>query len=231
MSNEVNAPRGWVALDTETTGLDEVVHGPWEVGIVSEAGEEFAWELPVCLVQSDSYALNVGGYWERAEAARIPDPLASLPLGFLPDEASPIAHRKVHPSTGEGQMYAMDAIEEIHGVLRDRIVVCSNPHFDCKMLSPLFRAALLPAEPWYYHPADIKSIAWGVLAAEGAVGTGEYRLDGRSDDLIDAAVGTEGWSRGHDRHTALGDARWTAAFVRMMEERGRYPRIEPALPD
>lgn len=215
-------PRTWVALDTETTGLDASLHGPWEVAVVSEEGEEWCWELPVHLGFADSYSLSVGGYYDRAEKERLTGPLETYGLKYLQTSSQPIAERVVHPSAGEGPMYMREAIEEIHAVLRNRIVVCSNPHFDCKMLSPLFTEASLPAEPWYYHPADIKSIAWGVLVGEGALG--DTRLDGRSDAMIDAAVGEAGWSGQHDRHTALGDARWAASFLRMMEERGAHPK-------
>ena len=59
-------------IDTETTGLDPRVHKPWEVctWIDGEQAPETR-ALPHTLELADPQALNIGGYWDRAGAARV----------------------------------------------------------------------------------------------------------------------------------------------------------------
>jgi hypothetical protein len=84
----------------------------------------------------------------------------------------------------------------------------SNPGFDMRHLGELM--ATQGTEPgWHHHPNDIPSAAAGWCAAKGITAV-SARGDGkiRSDDWS-RAVGVD--PDAFERHTALGDCRWTLA--------------------
>jgi hypothetical protein len=55
-----------VFLDTETTGLDPARHEVWEVAVAVEDGPIGTYRLPHSIATADPKALELNGYWGRA---------------------------------------------------------------------------------------------------------------------------------------------------------------------
>lgn len=60
-------------LDTETTGLDPALHEIWEVAVAYEEGEIISYRLPHSLATADPKALELNGYWGRANQPGMTD--------------------------------------------------------------------------------------------------------------------------------------------------------------
>lgn len=191
-------------IDTETTGLDPRRHEVWEIAVIlrdTDGNEsEHLWQIrPVeghMRFIADSEALRINRYHERmavpgnAEAADMLDSEgnAPAPLRFL------------------------DVAERLHLLLKEAVLIGSNPAFDAAFLHKLLGIGL---PPWHYRTVDIATLAAGYRlgqAASGAYGgdfafPGDYPTHPYSSRSLSRAVGVE--PPGPDvAHTALGDARW-----------------------
>lgn len=198
-------------IDTETTGLHPEALA-WEfagirvdpVGTVTE--HHFFIDLD--LDRADLKALKIGGFYDR-HPSYAPQPVAGgLYHAFGIGEAAPrntwsevqTLHTRSLRSTSQAARY----IEE---VTRDAILAGSNPDYDARILDRLLRQhQMLPA--WHYRTLDVITLAAGRLARSTKP---EHRqlvdtLPWKSDQIA-AALGVT--ATPEDRHTALGDARWT----------------------
>ncbi len=221
-------------VDTETDGLH---HGrqAWEIAIIRrdpiatddglETWVDSTWHVFVALPSmrtSDNFALQVGGFWDRHPTGRelsgkdlIPSP--------VPLVSARAAARRIATLT--------------HGAH----IVGVNPTFDVEIFAAMLRAEGLTPQ-WDYHLEDLvaetagflrallvvravgKDLPWPIPSAKVARTDDELvdlvALPWKSDDLA-AAVGVEPTATS-DRHTALGDARWTARWYDTLA------RIRPA---
>lgn len=55
-----------VFLDTETTGLDPALHEVWEIAVAVNDGPVSSYRLPHSIATADPKALELNGYWGRA---------------------------------------------------------------------------------------------------------------------------------------------------------------------
>jgi hypothetical protein len=160
---------------------------PWEIAMIrvdddGTRNEHSFMVNPVDLSKADPKSLQIGGFYQRH------------PYGqYLSGEKDHIQAHKIRDSYNA----AVTVAEMTHGAK----LVCINPVFDDLVLANLLRGQkMVPA--WHYHPQDIAGIAVGYLAAKG-----ELPANWKSDELA-AACGVEAPSS-DERHTALGDCRWT----------------------
>jgi DNA polymerase III epsilon subunit-like protein len=196
-------------IDTETTGLDPLIHEPWEVAVIlrTPAGDaERVWRIEPDLSTADAQALEINRYRERTSA----------PEWRWDDRKT--------------------AIEEMYGALTGAVLVGSNPPFDAGMLASLFGAHYMNPTPWPYRVLDVATLAAGYRYGLGArlattprrvlLGAGQQASTLALEDAPDAALTVHGatpwpWSLTDcaadaglpgvtewDPHTALGDARW-----------------------
>lgn len=84
------------------------------------------------------------------------------------------------------------------------IVAGSNPWFDMHKISQLDGAEKIT---WHYHPMDIPTLVHGYLLGKGISPAPPWK-----SDFLSQAVGID--VRNFDRHTAMGDVRWTYALWR-----------------
>jgi hypothetical protein len=82
-------------------------------------------------------------------------------------------------------------------------IIGAVPSFDTERLAKLLRRnGLEPA--WHYHLVDVENVVVGYLAAKGELLTPPWK-----SDQLSAAVGVDAGA--FERHTAMGDVRWTMA--------------------
>jgi len=115
-----------------------------------------------------------------------------------------------HPGfTGMGSAVSeLQALTEAERYLRGAVAAGSNPSFDTETLDRRMRVNGIMPSRWY-RPKDVIDMAEGwLLGRDGAV-----PASGKSDD-ISRAVGVD--PDEYDRHTALGDCRWTAAIYNVL---------------
>lgn len=209
-------------LDTETTGLHPHLGAEvWECGIIRAEhrpgrlvvlDEWCGQRQPWFLDKADPYALKIGGYWDRHFG---PPVHLCNPLGEVVEHDPGTCH--------EPHAFA----REIESRTRGRMMVGAVPSFDAGFLTPLLHEHGYPVG-WHYQLVDIETLAAGYLAAclaceaSGQIEPDEWPkpLGHRANlaDLrplapppwdSDALTGALGVSvEPHDRHTALGDARW-----------------------
>ncbi|MET7713737.1 3'-5' exonuclease [Streptomyces sp. NPDC005407] len=189
-------------LDTETTGLDPRRHEVWEIAVILRDTNgyetEHLWQIRQTEAHlrfiADPKALRINRYHDRiavpgqADAADMLNDTAPVPLRF------------------------MELAERLHTVLKDAILIGSNPGFDAAFLHRLLGLGM---PPWHYRPIDVATLAAGFRhgqAASHAYG-GDYAFASDYPSLpyrsyeLSRAVGVE--PPGPDTaHTALGDARW-----------------------
>ncbi|MFE9812355.1 hypothetical protein [Streptomyces sp. NPDC005548] len=183
-------------VDTETTGLNPDVHDVWEIAIIKRCPGGPDWEhhwqirpTELHLAQSaDPKALEIGRYYQRM----------ALPNGChyaqLPPDGTPVPVTRT------------ELLETVTYLLKNSVMVGSNPAFDAAFLN-----RLLDASPWHYRTVDIATLAAGYVqgladATQYPDGTPTAQLPYSSRGLS-TAVGVE--PPGPDTaHTALGDARW-----------------------
>jgi len=190
MSTDTTPPLAFV--DTETTGLDPFLHEAWEIAVIFSEGDldtEHVFRIKPDLTNASPKALEINRYHERTSAP-----------GWKWDNAG-------------------SATERLHGLLKDVVLVGSNPSFDAAMLSRLFGMhhpnwKADPA-PWLYRTIDIATLAAGYRYGQAASGryggdfafSSDYpQLPYKSYDLS-RAVGVDP-PTADVAHTALGDARW-----------------------
>lgn len=165
-------------VDTETTGLDPLLHEVWEfAGIAADHDPDAGLlvvhqvvhlDVPTGLANADGTALRIGGYYGRRHQGR------------LPGVSRPPAHA---------------AAEQIALAVADRNLVGVNPAFDAAFLGALLRRhGQAPA--WNYHLIDLIALAAGVKQAAPPW---------KSTDLAETFGVTVD---DDERHTALGDASW-----------------------
>lgn len=178
-----------IFVDTETTGLDVRRHHVWEIAaIVREPGlpdEEHLFHVRPDLSEADPKALEIGRFKERFAVKDGWDACETGENGFA-----------FNLAMGEFLM-------ELQDILRDGVLIGSNPAFDDRFLTALMQDHQLKT-PWHYRPDDVVALAAGWLYAHGE--TAALTRPWRSYEISEAL----GVPRPADdvAHTALGDARW-----------------------
>lgn len=205
-------------VDCETTGLSLDFHEIWEVGLIlPDAGyrPERRWLLPVDLSRADPFALDIGRFHDRHPQGHR--------YGTI-DNVGPRAVWDIGLVNDLGR-FARDFARQTHGLH----MVGAVPSFDDYRLAKLLRDnGAVPR--WHYHTIDVEALAAGWLAGRkaetddnGGNGTGTARVlnaEGRlvevgpeppwDSDLLSLAVGVD--PAMFDRHTAIGDCRWSKAI-------------------
>ncbi|MWA08830.1 3'-5' exonuclease [Streptomyces sp. BA2] len=205
-SNPAKAPRPLAFIDTETTGLDADHHDAWEIAVIhrrpGHPDAEYLWQIRVSLAEADPEALDLNGYHKRF-AVPEGEMAVRLATGSTPD-ARPVSGR--------------DLMLDLMGILDGSVLVGSNPAFDERFLTKLFRqAGTTPA--WHYRTRDVATMAVGHLYGQAYTLTKQNcdaEFYARADQLLDDGwrsyelsrlMGIEPPTKGV-AHTALGDARW-----------------------
>lgn len=177
-------------LDCETTGLDPVIHVPWEVAAVraehTDDGrlvvlgqmETFVHLTDDQLDAADPIALEIGRFRERyGEAWNNGNPparpgTATHAVNFLCDD-------KPH-------------------------LVGAVPSFDDRRVGDMMRRCGITPR-WHYHLIDIEAMVVGYIARGQRF---KSSTSWKSDELS-RAIGVDPGQ--FDRHTAMGDVRWCMA--------------------
>jgi hypothetical protein len=179
-----NAPICFV--DVETISLERDHRHVWDVGLIyPENGvwKERSWLLAdVPIGESDPRALEIGQFFNR--------------------------HGGAHTGTPRDR-FAHDFSKLTWGLH----LVGAIPSFDEERLYRLLRANNA-CPGWHYHIIDIEAMLVGYLAAQARIDARPELLElatppYRSEDLS-RAVGVD--PDQFDRHTGLGDCRWTKAM-------------------
>lgn len=184
-------------IDTETTGVHPDRRA-WEIALIRrDATGTSSWLLQVAdvdLSNADPFALNVGGFYERHVSA----------VGYFP-----LPHDAANMVTVASEKECARIVEE---ATRGAHLVGLVPSFDADVFDKMLRRhRLVPA--WHYHLIDVGSMALGWLRGNVAGSGADDRhaeaatLPYRSDALA-LACGHEP-AAAADRHTAMGDAKWT----------------------
>lgn len=136
--------RQLICVDTETNGLDEDLHEPWEI----------AW-----------HNLNTGEHGQFFVALDVPEfmrnaELEALRINRFLDRYPPRVHA---PS-------ALDQARDLWEQLKGNTLVGSNPRFDARMLRRYFTrlGRWLPVnpQPWHHRFWDLSAYAAGVLGLD-----------------------------------------------------------------
>lgn len=202
-------------VDCETTGLHPDRHQIWEVALITPDDREHVWQFPITELEADPFALNIGGYWERA--ARVPCGITSYDAIFeAHNDKSRFATHPLDAGTlvwpnEEWCRYFQRLTAGYH--LAGAVV-----SFDEERLRRLLeRNGVL--HRWHYHVVDVEALAAGRIASAAPVKIDMRDVSAappwKSDDLS-RAVGVN--PEDFDRHTALGDARWARAIYRAVME-------------
>ncbi|WP_199546649.1 3'-5' exonuclease [Streptomyces sp. N35] len=199
-------PRPLAFVDCETTGLDVDHHDAWEIAVIhrrpGHPDAEYLWQIRVSLAEADPDALDISGYHKRFAV-----PEGEWAIQIATDSMP--ADRPTPP----GQLMV-----DLMGILDGSVLVGSNPAFDERFLTKLFRqAGVTPA--WHYRTRDIATLAVGHLYGQAYTLT-KQQCDAepyaRADRLLENGwrsyelsrlMGVEPPKKG-EAHTALGDARW-----------------------
>ncbi|MDQ0758761.1 3'-5' exonuclease [Streptomyces canus] len=205
-SSPAKAPRPLAFIDTETTGLDVDHHDAWEIAVIhrrpGHPDTEYLWQIRVSLAEADPEALDINGYHKRF----------AVPEGELAVRIATDATPADRPVSGR------DLMLDLMGILDGSVLVGSNPAFDERFLTKLFRqAGATPA--WHYRTRDIATMAVGHLYGQAYTLTKQScdaEFYARADRLLEDGWKSYDLSRlmgieppaKDDAHTALGDARW-----------------------
>lgn len=212
-----------VFLDTETDDLDPRKRQPWDVALIvrdadgEEAEHQFFVELDLSI--ANSFALNVGKFWDRHPAGRY----YSGKTGRTLD--TPLDNGAVPPRDGgydrrTGQYLTRRAAAmRIASLTHGAHIVGAIPSFDTITLEPLLWAhQMLPN--WHYHIVDVEALSVGYMRGKLAQWVEDHP---DPDPIVDlhAKQLAPPWKSEHlsrmldveppadaERHTALGDARW-----------------------
>lgn len=173
-----------IFLDTETTGLDNMIHEVWEVGAIVRdiwpgtdtentvwaEDEEHHWFLPMLnFQQADPFALDIGKFWERY---------------VWPDA-------KQYDDMSEWCRMWMQ-------MTKGAFIVGAVPWFDTTFLDILCRKYGYRMFN-HYHLVDVENLAAGFL---------KMTPPWKSDDVFTKlGIDTEAPEYKANKHTALGDAR------------------------
>ncbi|WP_030682122.1 3'-5' exonuclease [Streptomyces cellulosae] len=179
-------------VDTETTGLDPLLHDAWEIAVILRADgedEEHIFRIKPDLATADPQALEINRYHERTS----------------------------HPDWTWDDPHL--AATRLQSVLDGAVMVGSNVAFDAEMLSNLLGRYYSQPRPWHYRTVDVVTLTVGSLYGRASERT-RNDCDASWYGKVARAVGWP-W-KSHDvsrlvqvepptadiRHTALGDARW-----------------------
>lgn len=183
-------------VDTETTHLDPRHGDAWEIAVIRRREDgvdcEYLWQVRPDLATADPEALKVGRFQERFTVPDGWDAIELFPAGGPPLKST-----------------LPEMLFDLQDVLKDSVIVGSNPGFDVAFLTKLLQAHGRKL-PWHYRPIDIATLAAGYLHgyddSAGEKTPETLRLPWSSRRLSEA-VGV--MTPGPDvAHTALGDARW-----------------------
>lgn len=188
-----------VFLDTETTHLHPELARAWEIAvIVRRPGQPdheqsfFVHADCLNLGYADPMALQIGRFYERHPHAD--DYVAASPMAIGRG-----------PKTPRVEHVVLRTVEQL---TRGAIVYGSNPAFDMDVLGRRMRAnGILPS--WHYGGECLATAAKWWLKGRGM----PLPESEKSEDLS-RAIGVD--PDGFDRHTALGDCRWTRAMFDRM---------------
>lgn len=182
-------------VDTETTSLDRRTAEVWEVAIVRRDPDG----------TTSSYEAR---WWPDLRHA---DPRSLAMNGFYDRAGRRPVHRFDADADGPDWTHTdLTAIAENVRALTDGAsLVGMVPSFDEHHLDRFLRGwNLVPT--WHYHPIDVEALAAGHLGALPPY---------RSADLS-RALGID--PDDYDRHTAMGDVRWTLALWDALHDGGVY---------
>lgn len=170
-------------LDVETMGLDPAAP-IWEFAAIRrQVTGDFT-----CDIWSQLFIQHDPAHW-------LDDP-------DWPDIFKADYRARFDPATA---MPEAKAAEIIASYTEDGAVIHgSNPGFDMERLERLLRRNRI--EPaWHYHPVDVPTLAQGYLAARRELPPKPWK-----SDTLSLAAGID--PADYERHTALGDVRWTQAL-------------------
>lgn len=120
----------------------------------------------------------------------------------LPEEFAADYHKRFNPGEAYGKS---GAAEVIAGFLSGRPhIVGAVPDFDTSRIRHQLLAPAHIPDPWHYHLIDVENVVVGFLAGRSML----MQPPWKSDDLS-AAIGVD--PAQFERHTAMGDVRWTMA--------------------
>lgn len=139
-----------VYLDTETTGLNPMIHDAWEVAWAVDDGPVLTTLLGHGLATADPTALAINQYY-----ARTADKLVRI------DRFDRKDYRYYPKETRESELH-----EALHGAT----IVGANPAFDAAFLQQ--RWGCWGNAPWKYRMLDIESYAAAVFDLEVPIGLG-----------------------------------------------------------
>jgi len=179
-------------VDTETTGLDTLIHDPWEIAVILRTDgqdEEHVFRIAPDLADATPEALKVNRYYERVST---------------PDWTWDDPHI---------------AATRLHSLLDGAVLIGSNPAFDAEMIALLLGRYCGQPRPWHYRTVDVVTLAVGSLYGRASEWT---RKDCDATWYSKAAKAVGWPWKTHDvsrhveveppgprvAHTALGDARW-----------------------
>jgi oligoribonuclease (3'-5' exoribonuclease) len=192
--------------DLETLGLDPLEHDVWEIAIIARDEDgvetEHLWQRrpsPVALARAEPKALEMGRFHERMAvpgSAWAADMLDNIGDGHTP---VPMSLGALNNRVAE--------------ILKDAVMVGSNPAFDASFLT-----VMLGMAPWHYRTVDVATLAAGYLHGSLTAKAGGDRslfLDSYptlpySSYALSERMGIAPPSP-EVAHTALGDARWAKA--------------------
>ncbi|MCF7551007.1 hypothetical protein [Pseudonocardia sp. WMMC193] len=210
MSSPAPASAPLVFVDTETDGThpDRKI---WEIAIIRREpdtdrgpGRETTWQsfVEIDLGAADPFGLRVGRFHERHPYGRYLSGRATERPEADDDDATT---HVLHPNGSElwdGYLSGISAAEEIARLTHGAHWIGMVPGFDAEAVAALLRfQGLTPT--WDYHLTDVRPLAAGYILGRGgdastAMPTAEL------SSLCGVPEAAE-----DERHTALGDARWT----------------------
>jgi hypothetical protein len=192
--------------DTETTGLDPDRHAIWEVALITPNGDEHVWQFPVDEMAADPFALNLGRYWDRRWPVDIREVSDLDAIYHAHDSRS---RRSSFPDQGRAITPGREWCEHFRDLTAGMHLAGAVVSFDEERLRKLLHHHGV-LHRWHYHIVDVEALAVGYLMRERArAGFDGSMLPWKSDELsaeLGVTVSEE------DRHTALGDARWSRAI-------------------
>ena len=182
-------------LDTETTGL-----GP----------DRHIWEIAAILRNPDGTETEYHAFVQHDQ-----DRAASLPESFRTDhDARYVEGRALTPA---GVVDDLTILLRTDGGYHDRPhIVGAVPSFDTQILEMLFGYHGHKI-PWHHHIQDAETLSLGYVAALAREYPGsrfaDYMKAGAppvDSDKLSALIGVE--PAQFERHTAMGDVRWSRAM-------------------
>jgi DNA polymerase III epsilon subunit-like protein len=173
-------------------------------------------DQPICFIDTETTSLRHDRRaWEIALILRRPGKpdhetawlvdYADLDLGNA-DPASLKFGRFYdrHPGPGTTLFEESEVLQRVEQLTRGAILMGSNPGFDAEVLGARMRAhGICPS--WHYRTECLSTaMKWWLIARGHPLPAGE------KSDALSRVVGVD--PDGFERHTALGDCRWTRAI-------------------